>query len=129
MLINEDCNGIELVKGNSLTIYITMVDESTGDPYILEEDDYVLFTVKGRKGTVIQKKLTYEDYVEDDENNLKLKCDIAPSDTVNLPSRDHKYDCLLVTSDGQAITFISSIFVLKDAIGLYTDIEGGVPSA
>jgi hypothetical protein len=42
-----------------------------------------------------------------------------------LTTGEYLYDVLLLTSDGQAITFISSSLVIEKAIGLYTDAGGG----
>ncbi len=117
-----DENLIKLTKGNSVQIDITPINTESGDPYILEEGDRVLFTVKNRNDeTVIQKVLTDADYsdVEDDS----LNCELAPSDTSDLPTGEYKYDCLLLTADGQAITFIFSRFILTEAIGMYTDVQ------
>jgi hypothetical protein len=34
---------------------------------------------------------------------------------------EYFYDCLLLMDDGQAITFISSKFIILEAAGYYTD--------
>lgn len=116
-----DDNRIEITKGNTATIDITPIDDNTGEPIILGKGDYVLFTVKSRNGTkVIQKTLTMDNY--DDDSDKSINCDLESSDTSSLLTGEYAYDCLLVTSDGQAVTFISSSLVIKEAIGIYNDI-------
>ena len=116
-----DNNRIEITKGNTATIDITPIDNETGEPIVLGSGDYILFTVKSKNGTkVIQKTLTSDNY--DDEMDTSINCDLETSDTVELLTGEYPYDCLLVTSDGQAVTFISSSLVIKEAIGMPNDI-------
>lgn len=120
----SDSNTIELTRGNSALIEITPMDSETQSPIILDDGDYVLFTVKDMVGnTILQKKLTSDDYPDAGSNCLN--CILEPSDTVVAPLGVHKYDCLYVTGDGRAVTFISSHFILSDACGIYTDAVGG----
>lgn len=115
-------NVLCITRGNSMTIIITPMTADTGKPVILGEGDTVLFTVKNLLGTtVIQKTLTMANY-DEGEN---LVCEVDASETINLPNGEYKYDCLMVLSDGQASTFISSKMFVTDAVGLYTDITGG----
>lgn len=127
-MLSIDCNNIiRITKGNSAVIDITPIDDVSGDPYILQEHDYVLFTVKNRQAQkIIQKTLTNEDYDEDDTS---LNCVIDPEDTIDIRTGEYKYDCLLTTSDGQVITFISSSFIVVEAHGFYTDINNNDNSA
>lgn len=116
-------NVLKLTKGNSCLIDITPIDEETKQPYILQDGDKVLFTVKDRIfQTILQKTLTNEDY-DDDDTSLNLAID--PQDTIGMRVGEHDYDCLLLTADGQAVTFISSKFILSEAVGVYTDAGGG----
>ena len=117
-----DPNIIQITKGNTATIDITPINTATGDPYILDEGDKVLFTVKNRLGeTVIQKVLTKDDY--EDEEDTSINCDLDADDTKDLLTGEYKYDVLLVVADNaQAITFISSTFIITEAIGMYTDL-------
>lgn len=116
-------NVLNLTKGNSAIIDITPINEESKQPYILHDGDKVLFTVKDRIfQTVLQKTLTNEDY-DDDDTSLNLAID--PQDTINMRVGEHDYDCLLLTADGQAVTFISSKFILSEAVGVYTDAGGG----
>lgn len=112
-----DDNVIYLTKGNTATIDITPIDDATGEPIVLSETDYILFSVKNKKGEiVIQKRLTSDMY--EDEDDKSVNCDISSADTKDLLTGEYKYDCLLVTGDGQTVTFISSALVIKDAIGI-----------
>lgn len=124
MLTITSSNVLKLTKGNSCIIDITPIDATTKQPVILQSGDKVLFTVKGYSGTVLQKTLTEADY---DDGDTSLNCAINPEDTVDLPVGEYAYDCLYLTDDGQAVTFISSKFIITTAAGLYTDaeLEGG----
>lgn len=120
-----DENIIEITRGNSAVIDITPIDTDTGAPFKLSEGDRVLFTLKSKRGTkVFQKVLTNADYESEEDDSLNLE--LAPEDTIDLISGEYFYDCLLLTDDNQAATFISSTLIIKEAIGLYTDtLEGG----
>ncbi len=111
-----------LTRGNSAEIAITLTDNDTGQPIVIGEGDKVLFTAKNAKGeTAIQKTLTSTDIGEDGHS---LLMNILPSETV-IPTGEYPYDVLLVTLDGQAVTFISSTMIINPAVGLYTDVGGG----
>ena len=117
-------NVIKITKGNSATIDITLVDSDTREHIELSAGDRVLFTVKHRNGkTVIQKTITSADLVPDETDIYT--CTIEPEDTLELSTGEYDYDCLLLTTDGQAVTFISSKFVVTKAVGLYTDVTNG----
>jgi hypothetical protein len=119
MLTITSANVLKLTKGNSCIIDITPIDTETKQPYILQSGEKVLFTIKNRiEQTVLQKELTSEDYGEEDTS---LNCVIEPADTIGLNVGEYFYDCLLLMDDGQAITFISSKFIILDAAGYYTD--------
>lgn len=118
----RDTNLIFITRGNSLDIAIGLTDNTTGKPYILQEGDTVLLTVKYHGDTVIQKVLTKEDY--QDPEDTELLCSIEPSETIDLVTGEHEYDCLLVTSGGTANTFVRSTLVVNEAIGTYKDLGG-----
>ena len=116
-------NVIKITKGNSANIDIMLVQSETQEPVILEENDRILFTVKNmHDATVIQKTITSNDLVDGKEGTYS--CEILPDDTIDLATGEYEYDCLLILADGQAITFVSSAFVIIKAVGLYTDIGG-----
>ena len=121
MLFVSD-NRIEITQGNSATINITPYDSETQEPIVLGEGDRVIFTVKDLAGkTMLQRTLTNLDY--EDEQDTSLNCDILPEETINWRLGDYQYDCLLLTSDEEAITFISSTLCITKALGKYTDVE------
>lgn len=114
-------NTIIITQGNSAIIDITPIDVETGEPIVLEDGDKVLFTVKTQGGIKkLQKELTKDDYT--DVEDTSLNCVIHPSDTIAWGVGDYVYDCLLITNDGEAITFISSAFRLLRALGKITDV-------
>lgn len=117
-------NVIKITKGNSAVIDITLVDSDTQEHIELSEGDRILFTVKNQGDrTVIQKVITNADLLSGETD--VYACAIDPEDTAKLPIGDYDYDCLLLLSDGQAITFISSKLVITKAVGLYTDVVNG----
>lgn len=119
----RDSNLIFITRGNSLDIAISLIDNSTGEPYILNDGDSVLFTVKYRGNPVIKKVLTSADYQS--PTDTELLCSIEPQETINLITGEHAYDCLLITAGGIANTFVSSTMVVTEAIGTYQDLSGG----
>ena len=115
-----DSNALSITRGNSAVIDITPIDEETQKPIRLEEGDKVLFTIKSNAGTLkLQKTLTSADY--SDISDDSLNCFLEPEDTIDWRPAEYLYDCLLVKSDGTTVTFISSIFVVEEALGVYTD--------
>lgn len=120
--IFDDCI-LRLTKGNSADISITLTDADTGDAIVIEEGDNVLFTAKSKRGeTVIKRTLTDADISPYDGHSLILS--LTPEETM-VTTGEYLYDVLLVTSDGQAVTFISSTLIIENALGLYTDLGGG----
>lgn len=110
-----------ITRGNSVEILITLTDTDTGLPIAIGEGDKVLFTAKNQNGvTVIKKVLTSTDLAEDGHS---LIMNILPIET-DITTGEYKYDVLLVTLEGQAVTFISSTMIITDAVGLYTDLGG-----
>ena len=113
---------LQITCGNSAEIAIVLTDTDTGQPITIGEGDKVLFTAKSKNGTtVIKKELTSND-LDDDGYTLLMK--IIPEETM-LPTGEYPYDVLLVTLDGQAVTFISSYMIINPAVGVYTDVGGG----
>jgi hypothetical protein len=115
-----------IYQGNSMELDIYLTDYDTGDYIILENDAYVLFTIKDKSGHLIfQKKLTSSDQITEDKETF-LVCTIGADDTLHWITGEYSYDCLYV--DGSSVTtFISSTVVVAKAIGKYTDtiVNGG----
>lgn len=120
--IMVDNNALVLVRGNSAIIDITPIDEDTKEPIRLGAGDKVLFTIKTPMGThKLQKTLTSADYSDEQDNSLN--CIIYPDDTIEWGVGEYLYDCLLVTSGGVAVTFISSTIYIANALGDINDLE------
>lgn len=114
-----DSNALEITQGNSAVIDITPLDGETGNPIRLNDGEKVLFTIKTPMGHFkLQKTLTNADY--DNQEDDSLNCVLEPDDTIDWGSGTYLYDCLLITQT-EAITFISSTFTVKKALGKYTD--------
>lgn len=113
---------LQITCGNSAEIAIVLTDTDTGQPITIGEGDKVLFTAKSKNGTtVIKKELTSNDLAED---GYTLLMKILPEETL-ISTGEYPYDVLLVTLDGQAVTFISSYMIINPAVGVYTDVGGG----
>lgn len=116
-----DNNRLVITAGNSVIIDITPIDEETGAPIILGENDKVLFTVKSNLGfTKIQKTLTIDNY--SDPEDTSVNCVLDPDDTIELEPGEYVYDCLLY-KDNNVTTFISSTIRIEKPLGKYTDLE------
>lgn len=114
---------LQITRGNSAEIAIVLTDSKSGEPIAIESGDSVLFTAKNKNGlTVIQRTLTTTD-LDEDGHTLLMK--ILPVET-DIPTGEYPYDVLLLTLDGQASTFISSAMVITPAVGMYTDVGGGI---
>lgn len=78
---------LEIVRGTTNTFEIMVKDESTGEPYILKNDQTLVFGLKRKERDeerLLVKKLT----VRDDRYYLELE----PSDTIDLPISRCYYD-------------------------------------
>lgn len=118
----RDSNLIFITRGNSLDVVIKLTDNSSGESYVLQDGDTVLFTVKYHGDTVLQKTLTKDDYSDDEEP--ELICSIDPSETISLVTGEYDYDCLIVTANGVVNTFVRSTLIVNEAIGTYEDLGG-----
>ena len=112
-----DPNRIKIVYGNTASISIDLRNPETGEDITLSENDKVIFTVKSKRGVkVIEKILTVSNL--DPEDSTKLICEISGKET-RLLTGEYLYDCLYVGTDGRITTFISSIFQIWPAVGVY----------
>ena len=117
-----DNNAIYLTQGNSASIEITPLNTISGDPYLLEDGDVMVFTVKNKTGqTVIQKFFTSADLPDEGSS---IVCDIIPQDTESIPTGEYVYDVFIRFNDGDVVTFISSFFIISEAYGKRSDIVG-----
>ena len=117
-----DSQVLKIYQGNSMMLEIAMTDTSTGEPVEMANDDYVLFTVVNKnERVVIEKRLTVNDY---DENDKVLLCKIDPQDTINLITGEYKYDMLYVCGNDTPTTFMSSTLIITKAYGKITINEG-----
>lgn len=112
-----DPNWIKIVYGNTASISIDLKNPDTGEDITLSEHDKVIFTVKSKRGVkVIEKTLTIANL--DPEEPTNLLCEISGEET-RLLTGEYYYDCLYVSAHGQITTFISSIFQIWPAVGVY----------
>lgn len=120
-----DPNWIKVVYGNTASISIDLRNPETGEDITLSENDKVIFTVKSKRGVkVIEKILTVANI--DPEESTNLLCEISGEET-RLLTGEYFYDCLYIGTDGQITTFISSIFQIWPAVGVYDDEPGPTP--
>lgn len=120
-----DPNWIKVVYGNTASVSIDLRNPETGKDITLSENDKVIFTVKSKRGVkVIEKILTVANLDPEDPTNLI--CEISGKET-RLLTGEYLYDCLYVGTDGQITTFISSIFQIWPAVGVYDGEPGPTP--
>lgn len=94
-MIETDKNGnIKIPRGDSETIAFELTEEATGDPYFLDNGEYVVFSVaKIRGGTVlISKTLT-----EQTESGAVI-VSLSPEDT-DIERGEHIYTLRLYNAD------------------------------
>lgn len=113
-----DKNIINIPRGNSITVYVTPVDDLTGSPIIIGEGDSVVLTVATKTGeTVIQKTLTSANYPSEvGAPEGALICEFDPNDTEELLTGEYPYDCLLQMGAGTRVTFVSSSVIITETI-------------
>lgn len=110
-----DKNVVNISQGDSVTLFVTPVDDETGEPVILAEGDSVVFAVASKLGeVVIEKVLTSANYGDQIEG--ALICEFTPSDTQSLPTGEYPYTCRLRLGTGVNITFISSSVIITETI-------------
>ena len=100
-------NDIEITRGDTLRLTISIKDEENND-YQIQSGDKVVFTVKkntNTKGILIQKELVSE------------KILISPEDTDALPYGNYVYDVQLTQANGDVTTIIKpSKFVVTEEV-------------
>ncbi len=89
-------NLIKITRGDSAVFHLNILQKNN-TPYIIKEEDTVLFTVK--KNTKIKDYLIQKNVVN---GNIVL----TPQDTSNLEYGEYFYDVQLKTADGLVDTVI-----------------------
>ena len=111
-----DPNWIRVTYGNTMMIEIGIVDNDTCEPITLDDGEYIVFTVKSKKGEmVIEKILTSVN--ADPEDPTCIICEISSEET-KLVTGEYLYDCLYVDATNKKTTFVSSIFQITPAVGV-----------
>lgn len=112
MLIVSKSGEIQLTRGDTakLTVFPTIGEGEEKQPYIVQEDDILTFTVKksySARDVAIEKKLTGSTTFH-----------IEPKDTKGLAFGNYKYDVQLTTSTGDNYTFIDKKdFIITEEVG------------
>ena len=112
MLIVSKYGEIRLTRGDTANLIVTPTigEGEEKQPYIVKEDDVLIFTVKKSyedTEAVIEKEIT-------GSTTFHLK----PADTKGLAFRKYKYDVQLKTSDGDNYTFIDKKdFIITEEVG------------
>lgn len=112
MLSVSKSGEIKLTRGDTakLSVHPTIGEDEEKQPYIVQEDDVLTFTVKKSyedKEAVIEKKLTGSTTFH-----------IEPKDTKGLAFGKYKYDVQLTTAAGENYTFIDKKdFILTEEVG------------
>ncbi len=112
MLIVSKSGAISLTRGDTakLTVFPTIGEGEEKQPYAVQEDDVLTFTVKKKYGDdvpLIEKKLTGSTTFH-----------IEPKDTKGLDFGKYKYDVQLTTASGENYTFIDrKDFIITEEVG------------
>ena len=91
----HDDNTMELIRGDSADFTISLVDSETGDEYILQPGDTIVFTIK-------KNTKTDEVLVQKQGPNVT----IAPEDTEGLKYGEYRYDVELTYASGFVDTVV-----------------------
>lgn len=100
---------IQLTRGDTARITVAVtIDE--GQPYTLQEDDKLIFTVKKEytdETALIEKEITGQNLFH-----------IKPEDTKGLNFGRYKYDVQLKTADGDNYTVVADkVFTITNEVG------------
>lgn len=111
MLIVSKSGEIKLTRGDTakLTVFPTIGEGDEKQPYIVQEDDVFIFTVKKDYDdeAVIKKEITGS-----------TKFHLKPADTKELAFGKYKYDVQLQPPDGENYTFIADkVFEITKEVG------------
>lgn len=112
MLIVSKSGEIKLTRGDTakLTVYPTIGEGEEKQPYIVQEDDVLVFSVKKSyedDTLLIEKRITG-----------KTTFHLKPADTKGLAFGKYKYDVQLQPPDGENYTFIDKKdFILTEEVG------------
>jgi hypothetical protein len=112
MLIVSKSGTVSLTRGDTarLKVFPTVGEGDEKQPYTVQEDDVLTFTVKKKYGDdvpLIEKKLTGSTTFH-----------IEPKDTKGLEFGKYKYDVQLTLPDGDNYTFIDKKeFIITEEVG------------
>lgn len=110
-----------IYQGNSGYCFVDVKD-ADGEPYYLQEGEYILFTVKSGSTTHIQKKYTHADQNED----ASITVFVTHEDTKDMLVGFYDYDFLFVSPNSRDYdTFIEpNTFKVKKAVSKAGETDG-----
>ena len=117
-------NELEVYKGNSKYLGVFPLDSAGENPYLLGDNDKVIFSVKGLLKTYIKKVFTKQDQ---DAETGEIIIRISPEETSVMPPGPYTYDCLYVFSNepDDAYTFIGPAkLTVIDTVSKIGDSDG-----
>ena len=96
--IDETSNTIQLTRGDTARFSVPIDNETSGEEYVLSDDDRITFTVKKRvkDETPLFQKTVFGTTL----------FHVKPEDTQGLSFGKYVYDIQLTTSDGDVYTVI-----------------------
>ena len=110
MLTVSKYGEIQLTRGDTARLIVNLDNDVTKEPYQVQSDDIVTFTVKKEyedETPLIEKKVTGS-----------AEFHIKPEDTKGLAFGKYKYDVQVTTADGDNYTPIADkVFVITNEVG------------
>lgn len=109
-MLNIDSNGnIELTRGDTAKITVTIMDSVKSTEYVMNEHDILTISIK--------KSIKDADYSLQKASEGTNTFKIDPSDTKNLDFGKYIYDIQLTTDEGEVYTVVPpSNFVLAQEV-------------
>lgn len=98
MLRINDANEIEITRGDTAYLTVPIVNEATGEEYVMEAGDTLTFTVKR---TVSDSHICFQK-VATGSNAFHIK----PEDTAGCDFAKYRYDVQLTRANGDVHTVI-----------------------
>lgn len=95
---------VTLTRGDTGSLQAIPVVEATGDPYIFEEGDQVIFRLRKLPGL----GEVFEKECHIDLNNNECSVTLKPEDTIQLAMTEYRYEFELIDGNEDHYTFIAN---------------------
>ena len=95
---------IKMTRGDTVKLHVSISRKQTGEPYIPQEGDTIVFSVKKKYSDAVP---LIQKIIPNDTQYLI----IDPEDTKDLPFGSYHYDIELIDSEGNVDTFIEDSII------------------